>query len=417
MNRPTFDHQLAESCAHAFYISTGLGCTVSDTDGKIFFEQGVCFTNCPLCNLAGCSRENCTRSHIYGMLEAERFGGKYIYFCPLGLTCFVSPIIGDEGTAAKITAGPFIMVEKQDFIDCELTENLHLHGKALEEAINALNDIPTISPDKATELSILLFMAVGFMNNVSEENKLLSAGRTESLHGQINEYISQLKTQDVPRGYPIEKERALLYNIAHSEKEQARRQLRELLGTIFLTSGGNLDWIKARGYELMVMISRTAIEKGADIEHTLETNSRYLSTVSGLNSFTDLCSWLSDTMDVFMNNIFGYADTKHANIIHRCIQHIGVSYAEDLTLESTARMVYLSPTYLSRVFKNETGVTFSQYLNNVRITKAKELLLNPTLKLTDISLMVGYSDQSYFTRVFRKNTGITPSDYRKKKLR
>ena len=78
MKELAFDHQLAQSCAHAFHISTGLGCTVSDTDGQIFFEEGVSFTNYPLCEFAGCSRKEYTASHIYGITEAERFGGKYI---------------------------------------------------------------------------------------------------------------------------------------------------------------------------------------------------------------------------------------------------------------------------------------------------------------------------------------------------
>jgi len=178
MTQPSFDHQLAIDCAHSFHVSTGLGCTVSDTCGKIIFEEGPGFTRCPLAGFAGCSRDKCTRSHIYGMNEAERFGGKYIYFCPLGLTCFVSPIIGDEGTAAKITAGPFIMVEKQDFIDCELTESLHLNGESLQKCVASLDAIPFVPPAKATELSNLLFMAVGFMNNVSAEKNLLEADRS-----------------------------------------------------------------------------------------------------------------------------------------------------------------------------------------------------------------------------------------------
>lgn len=93
---------------------------------------------------------------------------------------------------------------------------------------------------------------------------------------------------------------------------------------------------------------------------------------------------------------------------------MGSNYAEHLDLTTLADMVYLSPAYLSRIFKAETGSTINQYLNRVRITKAKELLHNRQLKLIDISLLVGYEDQSYFTRVFRKITGISPSEYRNK---
>ena len=77
-------------------------------------------------------------------------------------------------------------------------------------------------------------------------------------------------------------------------------------------------------------------------------------------------------------------------------------------------MVCLSPDYLSRIFRQETGISFHQYLNNVRITKAKELIRTTALRLTDISQMVGYDDQSYFTKVFKRTAGIAPGEYVKK---
>ena len=133
MDKYEFDHALAFECARSFSVSTGLGCTVSDISGKILYSCGCSVGNCPLADTTGISHADCIRAHNYGMTEAERFGGKYIYFCPLGLTCFVSPIIGEEGSMAKITVGPFLMVELQDFIDCELTENLHLEDAQKEQ--------------------------------------------------------------------------------------------------------------------------------------------------------------------------------------------------------------------------------------------------------------------------------------------
>ena len=65
----------------------------------------------------------------------------------------------------------------------------------------------------------------------------------------------------------------------------------------------------------------------------------------------------------------------------------------------------------------ETGTTFNRYLNNVRITKAKELIRRGEYRLTDISQMVGYDDQSYFTKVFRRITGLSPGEYGKKTRR
>ena len=143
---------------------------------------------------------------------------------------------------------------------------------------------------------------------------------------------------------------------------------------------------------------------------------KYLDTAFKINDFAELCSWITKTMTKFMNSVFNYVDTKHANVINNCIQKINSDYTEKITLEDCANAVYISPAYLSRIFKAETGVSFNQYLNNVRIKKAKELLINSKLKLTDISSMVGYEDQSYFTHVFKKMVGISPNQYRNRTL-
>lgn len=110
MEYEQFDRRLARECAKAFSQSTGLGCTLSDKTGRAFDEYGYGCESCGMCAAAGASHDRCVQAHIYGMTEAERFGGKYIYFCPMGLTCFVSPILGEGGAEAKITVGPFIMV-------------------------------------------------------------------------------------------------------------------------------------------------------------------------------------------------------------------------------------------------------------------------------------------------------------------
>ena len=77
----------------------------------------------------------------------------------------------------------------------------------------------------------------------------------------------------------------------------------------------------------------------------------------------------------------------------------------------------LSQPHLPAGDRQETGISFHHYLNNVRVTKAKELIRTTNLRLTDISQMVGYDDQSYFTKVFKRTTGVTPGEYSKKNRR
>lgn len=416
MKPEAFDRTLAQECASAFAESTGLGCTLSDASGGVFSDYGLSCEKCQLCAAVGRNREGCIRAHVYGMTEAQRFGGKYIYFCPMGLTCFVSPILGEDGAAAKITVGPFIMVEKQDFIDCELLDHAQLEGEKLALAIKALEQIPQVPPHRVNHLSTLLFMAVGFLNNVSAENQLLANQRSDAIQGQITAYIMTLKQQEKGTRYPFELERQMLQSMEDQNQEETQRLLNELLGAILFSDGGQIKLVKARIYELLVLMSRAAIDNGADPERTLQLNDEYLKKLMQFTSIDSLCFWLSDALNSLMRELFTFADAKHANLLHRCVQYISEHYSEPITLSQMAEEVYLSPSYLCRVFKREAGLTFNEYLNRVRINKAKELLRNRDLRLTDISLMVGYEDQSYFTKVFKRLTGTLPRRYRESLL-
>ena len=349
------------------------------------------------------------------MTEAARFGGKYIYFCPRGLTCFVSPILSEYGAEAKITVGPFIMVERQDFIDCELIENACLTGNRWKPpcALWRMYRLPLRTRQSAFHAA---FYGRGLSQQRLRRKPSPAKPPFDAIQGHITAYIQTLKQEGDTRDYPFELERRLLQSITRQEREESQRLLNELLGAILFAGGADIELVKARVYELLVLISRTAINSGADPQRTLRLNQEALSGMIHFHSIDSLCLWLSGALSGFMNELFTFSDAKHANVIHRCIQYIGEHYSEPITLRQAAEHVYLTPPYLCRIFKKETGITFNEYLNRIRVNKAKELLANRKLRLTDISLLVGFEDQSYFTKVFKRITGMLPSVWREKKL-
>ena len=165
-----------------------------------------------------------------------------------------------------------------------------------------------------------------------------------------------------------------------------------------------------------MLISRSAVEAGADPEETLRLSHQYIQDLPNLEGIDDLCLWLTDVMERFIDRVFTFMGAKHANIIHRSLQYMRTHYSEKITLDQMAAMSYLSPSYFSRIFRQETGSTFSQYLSQIRIDKSRELLLHPHIRLADVALLTGFEDQSYFTKVFRKQTGVSPLKYREAQL-
>ncbi len=94
------------------------------------------------------------------------------------------------------------------------------------------------------------------------------------------------------------------------------------------------------------------------------------------------------------------------------LQYIQAHYAEDLTLEKVASVVFLNPAYFSLLFKQKTGQGYKDYVTSLRLEQAKSLLSGSELKLADIAERIGYNDVRHFTQMFRKKYEMTPTEYR-----
>lgn len=409
-----FNVELSKGCARTFSKAVGLGTVVSLSDGKIVasFGEYNC-GNCMLCKLLNKQESVCIETHIYAMDAAERFGGRYVYFCPVGLACFTSPIIGTDSLVAKVTCGPFLMFDRDDFICEDLLPQIE-KNESRENIEREISKIPTIPAKDVEDISNLMAMSVGFVNNVWAANNLLNVQESYLLQKQISTYISSLKKEKEIPPYPIELESELLDCIARLDRDSANKTLNKLLGYIFFSIGGDFSLAKSRIYELLVLISRTAINHGAESNVMLQMSHDYLQIIPQISSMEELSAWLAKAMNRFMDYLFGYSDAKHADIIFKAMHYIREHFSEKISLEDVAKYVYLSPTYFSRIFRQETGETFNSYLNKIRIDYSKKLLLDPAIKLIDVSLMSGFDDQSYFTKVFKRNVGVSPMQYRKK---
>lgn len=91
---------------------------------------------------------------------------------------------------------------------------------------------------------------------------------------------------------------------------------------------------------------------------------------------------------------------------------IKAHYAQDITLQQAADLVYLNPVYLSRLFRAQTGLTFSDYITRTRIKAAMQLLATTRLPVCEVSKLTGYPNIKHFYRMFKRETGKTPTAYR-----
>ncbi len=470
-----------QSAARALALSTGIACFYIDVKGRKVYPENTLVqhsfcSHCPYHN-----HGDCTQVYLYGRYQAERFGGKYIFFCPAGLTYCVSPILSENSDITAIFAGPLLMVDAENFLledffpnteamgfsdalqkdnqnpgsnalhkdnqnpggDALHKDNQNPGGDALQkdnqnpgsdalhkdnqsagtktisrdkaaEIKKLASELPVVSPERVQAISDLLYLAADSLsqNGLQQLNTQLdllekNAALSASVHAL------KVKNQaGEPTQYPLEKERELLNKISLGDKNGAQQTLNDILGYVFFATGRNFDIIRARAQELVVMLSRGAMEGGANMDEIFGLNRGYLNEIGQLKTVEELTVWLSKILARFTDCVFNLSEIRHKDVIFQTVNYVRHHYASHISLDDVAQHVHLNASYLSRVFKEEMQMNFVTYVNNVRIETSKKLLLDTSVPLLEVSGLVGFDEQSYFTKVFKKTTGVTPGKYR-----
>lgn len=390
--------ELAERCKHLcrhITTLTGVHTALLDLPGKIFATPPF-LTDC---SLGGVCCDAYT-THLYGAYEAERWDGKYIYYCPRGLVFLATPPI-ITGTAMEycIVTGPIVMSNSdEDPFEDPLCDP------------DALAAIPRMTTAQARSLSELIAAAVGSFSLDTLPPDVDSGNQAAML-----QMMYDLSSDTQSKGYPIENERQLQEHIRTGDKEAAQELLNELLVHIYSHAGNDYDRIKSRVRELLVLMSRAAIDGGADVDEIFNLCYRYEREVDTFGNVEALNRWIGAILHKFISFVFDFNDIKHQNVIFKTTAYIKEHLTDKLSLDQAAEQVYLSKSYFCRIIKDELGCTFTEYVNRLRIERSKTLLRGTGMPIAEIACAVGFDDQSYFTRIFKKQTGMAPGKYREQR--
>ena len=210
--------------------------------------------------------------------------------------------------------------------------------------------------------------------------------------------------------YPVEDERRLQQFIRAGERARANQLLNSLLLAMYHRDGNHLEQMKYRVWELVTLMSRAALDGGADAERILRLCDSKRQQIEQLQTFDALDHCLSGTLHQFFEIAFESGGKK--TVIHEVSRYIESHLTEKIALEEVAAHVHFSRSYLCRIIKEETGCTFTEYLNQLRIERSKTYLYRSDLTLAQIASRTGFEDQSYFTRIFKRYVGIPPGRFR-----
>ncbi|MDD4081675.1 MAG: PocR ligand-binding domain-containing protein, partial [Eubacteriales bacterium] len=380
----SIDLELAAANARSFSQAAGLGCLLARADGTVIAQAGYVCARCSLCAETVSDRADCERRHRHALGESERFGGKYVYYCSHGLGFAVSPIMGQGGCEARLQAGPFLMADTEDYLSLELSEYVGAFPENQENMRGMLLEVPYVAPARVTAVSNMLFLAASFVSSAQEVTHLSMKEANGLQQGQISAYILQNKQKEHLAPYPYDKEQELLLAMAQNRRKDANRLLNELLGVILIISGMSFSRMKSHINELLVLMSRKAVENGADPGLIQRNTHQYYQDLGHIQSFEELCFWLSEVVNRLMTLAFDFGDARHAGVLRRAIGYIRANLAEKITLEMIAAEAFMSPPYFSRIFKREVGRTVQQFIVDERLNKAESLMRGKELTLLEI---------------------------------
>lgn len=370
-----------ERLAHAYQRAWGLGCVLTDPDGNVVAgSEG--HSDC----VGG---GDCTSTRKRAIEEALRWGEPSMLLCPNNRVIWAVPLMENSALIGGL------VVERAAVDPLETGQGCLSPADIRRAAI----DLLTMAEEANLTNAALL------------ELKRMAA-RRESERAEAIHELKEANYQSIRDIYLVE-EPALIAAIKRGDRSAAREIINRVLVGIYFLGRERPSLLKSFILELVVTMSRSAVEAGADPSELLGANYSCFAELAGIDSEEDLCAWLVSMLERMMDAIKQNRQYPSSVLLGVALKYMQEHLHEDISRDDVADVACLSPSHFSRVVKQTFGHSFTDLLARMRVEKARELLSRTEKSLIRICLDCGFSDQSYFTKVFQKYTGRTPGDYRR----
>jgi AraC-like DNA-binding protein/ligand-binding sensor protein len=405
-NVPT---QIGESI-QSFCAITGIPVTFFSPTGEIVWEYGKQNKLCNHFSIYKNPQSSCAMNLSSAAKVAAQLGEPYVFQCKAGLVKIAVSLILEGQVHGCFMAGPIAMGDLKESGVSGIFSKDHIHSDDPSKAVLFLRNIKTFKPKEVSHLSSLFLSCILAVISPNEDYSNVNSRYMEQR--EIGLRLQKNKKDHKTMHYPYELENRFIERVKAGDPKGSLDLLEELLEVISLTEDGDLSSIKTKVLSICTILVRAASDRA---NLTQEQTEPYFFDMNDLNkaaSFQELSRLTSDFVGNIIQAIVSGDYAGSSQIIHLAIREIHENYSGKISLNTVARSLHTNPSYLSTLFKNEIGVTFTDYLNQIRVNRSCELLENTNRSLTDISHEVGYDDQSYYSKVFKKIKGMTPKAYR-----
>lgn len=214
----------------------------------------------------------------------------------------------------------------------------------------------------------------------------------------------------------IQLEDQMLLEIQAGNLTEALRVYDRLAQLIIADNEGSLSflYVKSYSYSLNILCRRAAYKAGVPLTLLHTAALRHISRINDAVSRDVLFKENVQMVSEYTELIRSLSVQKYGPIVNKVLEYILTNLNQEFSLKDIADYCRLTPTYLSSVFKKETGCSVMSFVTAKKIRYACALLSDTQMQIQEVARHSGYHDISYFTRVFRRETGITPTEYRRR---
>jgi len=210
-------------------------------------------------------------------------------------------------------------------------------------------------------------------------------------------------------------QKALIEGVKSGNEPSVKERLKDIFSYIKSIDPSKKEFIKNFYWNTITSINNIRMslisgEEGRKPEY---------GELSGLYGLIEKCSnieelniLLDESARSVVSKVNSFNSRSIKLVLRKAVEYLHEHYHEQVTLNEVAEHAFVSTYYISRMFKKEMGKNFVDYLNELRIEKAKELLKDVQFKTYEVAEKVGIPDAHYFSRLFKKYVGVTPTEYR-----
>lgn len=404
----------------SFSRVTGIPVRVMDRDGRELWKSRIFRSKGRFCQLfiQKNKAHACRVSSQKAARESIRWGVPIIGNCCPSILQITAPLMDSNRLIGCLLANPFLMTDPREMSTEELASllpGLSPDGKMFPQALAV---IPVVREKKVQEAAQELFRLANEFSR-PDLSCLIRVREIQDLQGKVSEEIQALES-DNPEFTPSQlfkvshdTEKEIIQKICSGEREKAREILYKLLAIMLSQYLSDIDLLKTSILELVIIVSRAAVEAGAKVEEILGLKSQCIAELWSLENQEELCLWAVKVVGDVIENIYRSKTVSLDPRLRRAIDFIDQHYGGDLSVKKVAEEAFLSPSRFSHLFTSEMGLPLVKYLTKVRMQNARKILKDSEKSIAQVAQEVGYTDQSYFTKVFKRAEGITPKSFRK----